>query len=123
MLGKALRGVDRSSYVLATELGRHGDLNVDFSGGQVVRSVQESLRRLGTDHLDLVQCLDVELSDLDQIVEETLPALRVPQTAGLTRYVGITGHPLPTLAHVAERAPVDTLMSYCQYTVQNRRLA
>jgi L-galactose dehydrogenase len=123
LLGKALRGVDRSSYVLAANVGRYGDPGFDFSGAGVTRSVQESLRRLGTDHVDLVQCRDIEFGDLDQIVEETLPALRELQNAGLTRYVGITGHPLPVLAHVAERAQVDTLMSYCQYTLQNRRLA
>ena len=35
---------------------------------------------------------------------------------GRTRYVGITGYPLPAPAHVAERAHVDALMSYCRYT-------
>lgn len=123
VLGKALRGVDRSSYVLATKVGRYGELRFDFSARQVVQSVHDSLRRLGTGHLDLVQCHDVEFGDLDRIVEETLPALRELQRAGLARYVGITGYPLPALAYIAERAQVDTVMSYCQYTVQNRRLA
>ena len=85
--------------------------------------MHESLDRLGTDHLDLVQCHDVEFGDLDQVVHETIPALRALQETGLIGAVGVTGFPLPALAHVVERTPVDTIISYCQYTLQNRRLA
>ena len=123
VLGKALRGVERSSYVLATKVGRYGDAEFDFTAERVKRSVRESLDRLGTDHLDLVQCHDIEFGDLDQIAEQTLPALRELQDAGLVRCVGITGYPLPALAYVAKKAPIDMVMSYCQYTLQNRRLA
>lgn len=123
VLGKALRGVDRSSYVLASKVGRYGDYKFDFTARRVTRGVHGSLQRLGTDHLDLVQCHDVEYGALDRIVEETIPALRQLQEAGLARYVGITGYPLPALAYIADRAGIDTLMSYCQYTIQNRQLA
>lgn len=123
VLGKALRGVERSDYVLATKVGRYGDDEFDFSADRVKRSVHESLKRLGTGHLDLVQCHDIEFGDLDRIVGETLPALRALQDAGTVRAVGITGYPLDALAHVASRVPVDTVMSYCQYTLQDRRLA
>lgn len=123
VLGKALRGVDRSSYLLATKVGRYGDAEFDFTGARVKRSVHESMARLGVDHLDLVQCHDIEFGDLGQIIEETLPALRELQQAGTVRAVGITGYPLPALAYVLERAEVDTVMSYCQYTLQDRRLA
>lgn len=123
VLGKALRGIDRSGYVLATKVGRYGDADFDFTAAGVGRSVGESLARLGVDHLDLVQCHDIEFGDLGQIVDETLPALRGLQQAGTVRAVGITGYPLPALAYVLERAEVDTVMSYCQYTLQDRRLA
>ncbi|MBS2965888.1 aldo/keto reductase [Actinocrinis puniceicyclus] len=122
VLGKALHGIERSSYVLATKVGRYGEHDFDFSAARVARSVRESLTRLGTDHLDLIQCHDIEFGDLDQIAGETLPALRGLQDAGLVRCVGITGYPLPALAYVADRAEVDTIMSYCQYTLQDRRL-
>jgi L-galactose dehydrogenase len=123
VLGKAMRGVDRASYVLATKVGRYGDATFDFSADRVKRSVHESLERLGTDHVDLIQCHDVEFGDLDRIAEETVPALHELREAGLVRFVGVTGFPLPALAYVAERADVDTVMSYCQYTLQSRRLA
>ncbi|MFI5952174.1 aldo/keto reductase [Cryptosporangium sp. NPDC051539] len=122
VLGDALRGVPRGSYRLASKVGRY-DVDVfDFSADRVVRSVEESLRRLRTDHLDLIQCHDIEFGSLDQIVEETLPALRGLQEKGLVGAVGITGFPLPALVSVARRAPVDTVLSYCHYTLQNRTL-
>jgi L-galactose dehydrogenase len=123
VLGKALRGVDRSGYVLATKVGRYGDTDFDFGAERVRRSVRESLERLGTDHLDLVQCHDIEFGDLDQIVHETLPALRELRDEGIVRAVGVTGYPLAALGHVAGRTAVDTVLSYCQYTLQDRRLA
>ncbi len=123
ILGKALRGIDRDGYVLATKVGRYGDNVFDFSAARVARSVRESMGRLGVRHIDLIQCHDVEFGSLDQIVEETIPALRALRDSGLIRWVGITGYPLPALLHIARRAGVDTVMSYCQYTLQDRRLA
>jgi L-galactose dehydrogenase len=123
VLGKALRGIGRDRYVLATKVGRYGDEAFDFTAARVTRSVRESMHRLGTGHIDLIQCHDVEFGSLDQIVEETIPALRVLQDSGLVRWVGVTGYPLAALLHIARRANVDTVMSYCQYTLQDRRLA
>jgi len=123
ILGKALRGIDRDRYVLATKVGRYGDKVFDFSAARVARSVRESMGRLGVRHIDLIQCHDVEFGSLDQIVEETIPVLRALQDSGLIRWVGITGYPLPALLHIARRTGVDTVMSYCQYTLQDRRLA
>lgn len=122
VLGRALRGVDRDSYVLATKAGRYGQDTFDFSAARVVASVEESLTRLGTDHLDLIQCHDIEFGDLDQIVEETLPALAGLREAGKVRCIGVTGYPLAALAHVARAAPIDTVLSYCRYSLLDRAL-
>src|SRR3954463_5186356 len=70
VLGKALQGVPRESYVLATKVGRYGDADFDFPAERVTASVDESLGRLGVDHIDLIQCHDIEFGDLDQVVEE-----------------------------------------------------
>src|SRR3954470_4680842 len=50
VLGKALAGVPRESYVLATKVGRYGDADFDFSAKRVTASVDESLGRIGVDH-------------------------------------------------------------------------
>jgi L-galactose dehydrogenase len=123
VLGKALRGIDRDQYVLATKVGRYGDEVFDFSAARVSRSVRESIERLGVGHIDLIQCHDVEFVSLDQVVGEAIPALRALQETGLVRWVGVTGYPLSALLHVARQVPVDTVMSYCHYTVQDRRLS
>jgi aryl-alcohol dehydrogenase-like predicted oxidoreductase len=123
ILGKALRGIGRDRYVLATKAGRCGDEEFDFTAAGVTRSVHDSLARLGAGHIDLIQCHDIEFGSLDQVVHESLPALRELQRQGLVRWIGVTGYPLPALLAVARRAPVDTVMSYCQYTLQDRRLA
>src|SRR3954454_18480260 len=51
VLGKALRGIARDRYFLATKVGRYGEDRFDFSAARVTRSVDESLERLGVDHL------------------------------------------------------------------------
>ncbi len=123
VLGKALRGIDRDRYVLATKVGRYGDDEFDFSAARVTRSVRESIKRLGVGYVDLIQCHDIEFASLAQVAGEAIPALRGLQEAGLVRRVGVTGYPLPALLYVARQVPVDTVMSYCHYTVQDRRLA
>ncbi|HEY0870062.1 MAG TPA: aldo/keto reductase [Acidothermaceae bacterium] len=122
VLGRALKGVDRDSYLLATKVGRYGEAEFDFSPERVVASAHESMRRLGVDYLDVLQCHDIEFGDLDQIVDETLPALEGLRAAGLVRFIGVTSFPVPALVAVARRHRIDTVMSYCNYTIENRNL-
>jgi L-galactose dehydrogenase len=122
VLGKALSGVPRDSYIPATKVGRYGDADFDFSAKRVTASVDESLGRIGVDHIDLIQCHDIEFGDLDQVVEETVPALRALVDTGKVRYVGVTGLPVSALAYVTSRVPVDTVLSYCRYNLQDRSL-
>src|SRR5215475_13696894 len=82
LLGIALRDVPRSSYTLCTKLGRYDLTHFDFSAKRVAENVDVSLHRLGTDHLDIILCHDVEFVPMQQIVDETIPALRRVQQAG-----------------------------------------
>src|ERR1043166_6871811 len=92
LLGIALKGVPRDSYTLCTKLGRYDLAHFDFSAKRVAESVDVSLPRLGTDHLDLVLCHDIEFVPMQQIVEETIPALRQAQQAGKVKFIGISGY-------------------------------
>jgi aryl-alcohol dehydrogenase-like predicted oxidoreductase len=123
VLGKALRSLARDRYLLATKVGRYGDAQFDFSAQRVTASVDESLRRLGVDHIDLIQCHDIEFGSLDQVVEETLPALRKLQAQGKVRYIGITGLPLAVFRTVMDRTEVDTILSYCHYELNDTALS
>ena len=82
LLGIALQGVPRDSYLLCTKLGRYDLEHFDFSAKRVAESVDVSLHRLGTDHLDIVLCHDIEFVPMQQIVDETIPALRRAQEQG-----------------------------------------
>lgn len=123
VLGKALKGVPRDSYVLATKVGRYGFDVFDFSAERAKRSVDESLARLGVDYVDFIQVHDMEFGDINQIVTETIPALREVQQAGKARFVGITGLPVRLFREVMDRAEVDQIQSYCHYCLNDTALA
>jgi L-galactose dehydrogenase len=122
VLGQALHGVDRDRYVIATKVGRYGDRDFDFSSQRVARSVDDSLIRLGIDHIDVIQCHDIEFADPRQVVEEAVPALERLRDAGKIRFIGVTGYPLTALAAIAGQVHLDTVLSYCRYTLLDRAL-
>ncbi len=117
-LGSALSG-KRDRVVLSTKCGRYGIDQFDFSARRIRSSIEESLKRLGTDYVDLLHAHDVEFGDTQQIINETIPALRSLQKEGKTRYIGISGYPLKVLMRIAEKAPVDCILSYCRYLLVN----
>jgi aryl-alcohol dehydrogenase-like predicted oxidoreductase len=122
-LGVALEGVPRESYTLCTKLGRYAPAHFDFSPKRVAESIDVSLERLRTDHLDVILCHDVEFVDLDYVVNETLPAVRKAQQQGKVKFVGVSGYPMKMFRYVADRAPLDVILSYNHYTLQNTMLA
>ncbi len=119
-LGNAFQG-RRDEVILATKCGRYGmpddEGGFDFSAERVTRSIDESLTRLRTDHVDVLQIHDIEFGDREQIINETIPAVRRIQEAGKARFIGITGLCLELLRDVAGRAEVDTILSYCRYNL------
>ncbi len=126
VLGRALRGIRRERYYLATKVGQYGEGEFDFSAARVTRSVDESCARLGVDYLDLVQCHDIEFADLDQIVGETLPALARLRAAGRIGHLGITGLPLrifPAVLDRVEAGCIATVLSFNHYELNDSSLA
>ncbi|MBP6469493.1 MAG: aldo/keto reductase [Chloroflexi bacterium] len=123
VLGKALKTIPRDKYYLATKVGRYGENSFDFSAARVTASVDESLRRLNVEYVDIIQCHDIEFGALNQVVNETIPALRRLQETGKVRFVGITGLPLKAFEMVAEQTAVDTILSYCRYSLNDTSLA
>lgn len=125
VLGKALRSVPRDRYYLATKVARYGSepRDFDFSAARVTRSIDESLGRLGVDHVDFIQVHDMEFGDLHQIVEETIPALQRAKAAGKTRFVGVSCLPVRLFRDVLDRTSVDQIQSYCHYCLNDTALA
>jgi L-galactose dehydrogenase len=123
MLGEALQGVKRDSYVLITKVGRYGFEEFDFSAERVTRSVDESLKRLRVDHVDAILAHDIEFGDANQVIQETIPALRKVQKTGKVRHVGISGLPLKLFKRVADAVELDLILSYCHYGLNDSSLA
>ena len=90
-MGKALAGGRRERVFLMTKIdGR--------SGKEATRQLEQSLKRLKTDCIDLVQHHEMlRFDDADRIFEEdgAQPALERAREAGKLRYIGFTGHKNP----------------------------
>jgi aryl-alcohol dehydrogenase-like predicted oxidoreductase len=123
LLGMALRDVRREDYILCTKLGRYHLQHFDFSAKRVAESVDVSLHRLGIDHLDIALCHDIEFVPMQQIVDETIPALKKAQEEGKVRYIGFSGYPQKIFKFIIDQIDVDCVLSYNQYTLQNTRFA
>jgi len=93
IVGKALAGGRRDDVVLATKVhGTMGDDPNEFGNSRrwIIREVENSMRRLGTDWIDLYQ---IHRPEADTDIEETLGALSDLVHAGKVRYIGSSTFP------------------------------
>ncbi|MDR2232408.1 MAG: aldo/keto reductase [Tannerella sp.] len=128
VLGKALQTIDRQAYYLSTKVGRYGlngEKHWDYSAKRATESVYESIERLHVDYLDLINVHDIEFADLDQVCNETLPALVELRQCGLVRHVGITNLTLRHFKYVIDHVPfgtVESVLSFCHYCLCDNAL-
>ena len=88
--GRALKGIDRDDYFLATKVYfpmGDGPNDRGLSRKHIMEQCHASLKRLGTDYVDLYQC---HRADADTPLEETLRALDDLVTQGKVLYVGVS---------------------------------
>jgi aryl-alcohol dehydrogenase-like predicted oxidoreductase len=106
IVGKALAGGRRENVILATKVhGTMGDDPNEFGNSRrwIVREVENSLRRLKTDWIDLYQ---IHRPEQDTAIDETLGALSDLVRAGKVRYIGSSTFPASQIVEaqwVAER--------------------
>jgi len=117
-LGEFLEG-KRDKIILTSKACRYDISDFDFSAKRVMRSIEESLKRLRTDYIDIYQIHDVEYGKREQVISETLPAMFKLAEQGKIRFVGITGYPLTPLKEIAGTADIDTILSYCRYNLMD----
>ena len=87
-LGQVLARRERSSYVLATKVYfPMSDADSGLSRAQIEKQIDDSLRRLRTDYVDLYRC---HRYDEDTPLEETMEALSDVVRAGKARYLGFS---------------------------------
>lgn len=119
MLGRVLPQIPRDSYILSSKLGRYAPQHFDFSAKRVAESVDISLERMQIDHIDIMFCHDIEFVDLDQVVNETIPALREQVEKGKVRFIGVSGYPMKIFTEMLNRSDLDVVLTYNHYTLQN----
>lgn len=129
VLGKALKELPRDAFVLSTKVGRYGENGVntwDYSAKRAQESVYESMERLHVDYIDLINVHDIEFADLQQVVDETLPALVELKEKGVVGHVGITDLQLENLKWVIEKSRpgvVESVLNFCHYSLNDDKLA
>jgi aryl-alcohol dehydrogenase-like predicted oxidoreductase len=118
----------RTSYHILTKVGRIASNEFDYSPAWVRHSVRRSLRRLRTSYLDVVYCHDAEFVSAAEVLEAIRELRRIRDEEGTVKYVGISGYPVHGLCDLAELVlretsePLDAVMSYANFTLQNTRL-
>ncbi|MFF8646313.1 aldo/keto reductase [Streptomyces sp. NPDC015345] len=137
-LGKALRGRDRSSYVISTKVGRllepvdevrgddlaDGGFAVpathrriwDFSADGVRRSIESSLSRLGTDRVDVVFLHDPD-DHGEQAFREGYPALEKLRSEGVVGAIGAGMNQSEMLTRFVRDTDVDAVLCAGRYTL------
>src|SRR5688572_10655020 len=108
-LGEVLRERPRESYVLATKLYfPMTETDRGLSRAQVEKQLDASLKRLGTDYVDLYQC---HRYDEETPLEETMAALTEAVRSGKTRYIGFSEWPVDRIREAVEMAGVEKFVS------------
>lgn len=121
-LGQAIRELQRDKFYLSTKAGRYGIDQFDFSRQRIISGLEESLRRLQTDYVDLLFLHDIEFVPAEIIIEEALPALEQLKQQGKIRFTGICGLPLALFEKMLPVANVDAIISYCHYSLNDTSL-
>lgn len=136
-LGGALAGRPREEFTLSTKVGRllvpripplprdddlfevPGDLDRvwDFSADGIRRSVEESLTRLGLDHIDIAYLHDPDVSGVPGALTDGLTNLLALRAEGLVTAVGVGTNDPATVAAAFADYDIDTAMLAGRYTL------
>ncbi len=96
ILGAALKEVPRDQVIVSTKYNFH-----EVSADQIVQVLDDSLRTIGTDYIDIFHLHGVKPDDYDQTTDTVVPALLRERERGKFRFLGITESTSVDLRHVA----------------------
>jgi D-threo-aldose 1-dehydrogenase len=125
LLGHALAGVPRDSFVLSTKVGRVLDmdsrtLSFDYSRDGVMRSLEGSLKRLKLDHVDILHIHDPD-NHQDEALDEAFPTLDDLRSQGVIRAIGAGMNQWEALDRFARNAEFDCFLLAGRYTLLEQR--
>lgn len=108
-LGRLLRDYPREQYVLATKVYfPMSSQDRGLSASQIRKQLDDSLRRLNTEYVDLYQC---HRYDHDTPLAETMGALTEAVQAGKVRYIGFSEWPADRIRAALEMSGVEKFVS------------
>lgn len=122
VVGELLQGVPRNSYVLQTKAGRRFD-GYDFSREGILRSIENSMKLLKTDHFDSVLVHDpdqdppVQPDHFQQAIDEAFPTLFELRSQGVIKLVGAGMNQWQMEYEFAKRLDVDCFLLAGRYTL------
>lgn len=124
-LGKALRGVPRANFVISTKVGRilnpdGQGLVYDYSRDGVLRSIEDSLKRLNLDRIDIALIHDPDADQVDhekEAIDITFPALAELRSQGVIKAIGAGMNQWQMLERFARHADPDVFLLAGRYTL------
>ena len=124
IIGKALKGIPRQAYYIATKVGRYeksGPNQFNYTAEKTRESVKKSLALLGLSSVDLIQIHDIEFAqNLDVVVNECLPTLEKMKEEGVTKFIGVSAYPVSVLKECITKAGkgrFNTVLVYSRYSL------
>jgi D-threo-aldose 1-dehydrogenase len=117
---RELKGVPKG-YVLASKADRDLKTN-DFSGDQMKRSVERSLKLLGIDRIQLMHLHDPEWAPFEQITAKggALEVLLRYREQGVIEHLGLGGGPIDLMMRYVETDAFEAIITHNRYTLLNR---
>lgn len=106
-VGRALSGVPREELVVSTKVRHRTDDDRLISPDELAQSLDESLRRLGTDHVDVFFLHGVRLDEYDHCFEVLGPELDRQRSSGKVRAIGVTESFAHDPEHVMQHRALD----------------
>ena len=131
VLGKALRGVDRSRYYLSTKVGKYtrpgsyGEDTLDYSRARIRTSIEESAERLGTDYFDLIHIHDIEYQGrkhTEWALTEGYESVRELKREGRIGGVSFGIYPMDLWKRVFSSLEVDASLVHNHYCLSDTRM-
>lgn len=118
-MGLALRGVPRKSYYLSTKVGTHRDRFQDYSADAVRWSIENSLRTLGVDDVDICLIHDPLPHHLDQALapDGALEALVDLKRQGIVNAIGIGVQDHHLIRRAIDTGMLDMVLTVNDYTL------
>lgn len=131
VLGRALKGVPRDRFYVSTKVGKYtnpdtyGEDHFDYSRERIRASLDESARRLGVDHFDIVHIHDIEYEgrrNVEWALREGIESLQELRKEGRVGAVSFGIHPMDLWHRIFRECDVQAALVHNHYCLNDTRL-